>query len=825
MAQDGTANAAPAAQAPVQDGASAGAEIVVTAQFRKQNLQNTPLAITAVNSAMLEARSQENLSDIANQAPSVSLRPQSASFGPSISATIRGMGQIDFNPLVEPGVGMYIDDVYYPRLTGANFELVDVERVEVLRGPQGTLTGRNSEGGAIKYVSKKPDGTFGGFVEGTYGSRDRVNLRGAIQFPIIGDLSARVSGAYGRQDGYVQGYDYGCLHPSSGIPSQTGSSDCKTADFGNKDYYAGRVAMRYNPSSAVDIMLVGDYTHDSANNAGEVLLYANNSNPNVEAAPGIPYDSRFICGRFCNYSTTSSPGGSFVAGLIPGLQGFPIQPSTHNNRAFYEGWGVSLHTRFELSDWANLTTITAYRGFDSTFSNDTDLSPANIDAPMVDLRSRFFSHEMRVNAKFSDLLEATVGGYFSNEDTNQTTRTDIRYVAANGSPIYPLQFIGGGPVNVQSVAAFGTLFVRPAYGLTITLGGRYTDESKKTTYKRLNYDGVTPNAFVDPIGAAYGIGYVGPNYLNVGNSGTSTIVRALNGLTGGYSGARFDYRASVDYRFSPALLVYATTSTGFKGGGIAPRPFNAAQVQPFGPEKLTAYEIGVKSDLFDRRLRLNVSGYINKFKDAQLSLLSCPQFGGPGPCALPQNAGDATIKGVEAEVTASPIYGLDINGSLSYLDWTWDCAKIQVVRALQPGEANICSSDPSIVGALAAPPRGVTKWQWSVGAQYRIDMGNLGSLTPRVDVAYQGKMAGSNTVPAAGSPSALFGGVPSYTLTNARLTYRTPDENWQVSLAVTNLFDEYYFYQTFDLTGAGAGLITGAPARPREWALTVKRKF
>jgi iron complex outermembrane receptor protein len=132
---------------------------------------------------------------------------------------------------------------------------------------------------------------------------------------------------------------------------------------------------------------------------------------------------------------------------------------------------------------------------------------------------------------------------------------------------------------------------------------------------------------------------------------------ALTGRTGLYSGNRFDYRASIDYRFSPEILAYATVSTGFKGGGIAPRPFNAAQAVPFGPEKLTAYEIGVKTDLFDRKVRLNISAYLNKFSGAQLTLLSCPQFGGPGPCAVPQNAGNADVKGLEAELLVKPMEG------------------------------------------------------------------------------------------------------------------------------------------------------------------------
>ncbi len=144
-----------AQDADEEDASAENSEIVVTAQFREQRLQDTPIAITAVDAALIEARSATNLADVTKAAPSVVLRPSSAAFGNSISASIRGLGQGDFNPALEPGVGLYIDDVYYPRLTGANFDLLDVERVEVLRGPQGTLTGRNSEGGAIKLHFEK----------------------------------------------------------------------------------------------------------------------------------------------------------------------------------------------------------------------------------------------------------------------------------------------------------------------------------------------------------------------------------------------------------------------------------------------------------------------------------------------------------------------------------------------------------------------------------------------------------------------------------------------------------------------------------------------
>src|SRR5947209_10242224 len=153
------------------------AEVIVTAQYREEKLQDVPIAISAITSSMIEEQGATKLSDILTSAPSVGFRQQSAAFGESVTAFIRGFGQADFDPAFEPGVGLYIDDVYYPRLTGANFDLMDVERVEVLRGPQGTLEGRNSEGGAIRFVTRKPTGDGDGYVTATYGTRNRLDLR------------------------------------------------------------------------------------------------------------------------------------------------------------------------------------------------------------------------------------------------------------------------------------------------------------------------------------------------------------------------------------------------------------------------------------------------------------------------------------------------------------------------------------------------------------------------------------------------------------------------------------------------------------------------
>jgi iron complex outermembrane recepter protein len=827
-------------------------EIVVTSQFREQKLQDVPIAITAVDAALIESRSATNLADVVKAAPSVVLRPSASAFGNSISASIRGLGQGDFNPALEPGVGLYIDDVYYPRLTGANFDLLDVERVEVLRGPQGTLTGRNSEGGAIKFISRKPTGE-GGYVSATYGSRNRINLKASADFTIAENLFARLSGTFADQGGYVQVIDYGCAFPASGVPTVAGGTNCNLYKQGDVGYKALKAIVRFNPSDALDISISADYNKDSRNSAAEVLLYGNNPNPNVQTTNSIPFDNRFVCGRFCNYTTFAQPGGTFTAGFLPFLQGVPVGTVNGQQKNEYEGYGISGNIDFKVSDKIQLQSISAYRAWDNSFTIDGDLSPARTQIGNNALDHWFWSQEFRINADISDQLQATLGAYYSDEETTYYTLQDIRYVSIgidipaavcplipNGipglpglptatCPVFPLQFIGNDPVRTKSKAVFGTAIFKPADALTITGGFRYTKDSKDYTYFRFNLDGRTINGFVDGIGAAYGPGFSGPDVRDANNNGNVTeIVSSLTGRTASFRGSRWDYRFSADYRISPEVLVYATTGTGYKAGGVGPRPFVAGQARPFDPEEVTSYEVGFKTDLFDRKLRFNVAGYYNKLKDAQLTLLSCPQFnnGVGGPCALPQNAGDATIKGVEFEALFKPVSGLTIDAAASYIKYKYDCVDPQAVGAPLTATvvAGTCSKDPTVINRLAKPSQG---WQWNLGIQYDADLGGS-TLTPRIDINRQNRLVGNLLQPdlttSAGRASSQFGQVPGYTLANARLTWRNADKDLDISLEVTNLFDKYYFPSKFDLSGL-AGSVLGNPGRPREWGLTVKKKF
>jgi iron complex outermembrane recepter protein len=750
-------------------------EVVVTAQFRTQRLQDAPIAITAVNSAMLEARGDVNLVDVSNQAPNVNLRETGGAFGPGMSASIRGVGQADFDPALEPGVGIYIDDVYYPSLTGANFDLLDVDRVEILRGPQGVLGGRNSEGGAVKLYSQKPNETDGGSMQAAWGSRDLIEFRGVGNMALIKDtLFLRVSAVDKKQNGYVTRYDYGCLYPNSGIPNSSQQADCVSGKQGGKDYSAGRAALRWLANDKLEVNYSIDATIDDSEVAATVLQAVN---PNASGAVasntyGVPYTSAFVPPNpWSSYAsfTDVRPDGTVVN----------YAPTTHT-----KVWGNNLTADYRVTDLVSIKSITAYREFDSRWVEDNDISPLSGSLGAEHIWNHSFSQELRLNGTIS-LLDYTVGGYYFKQVSTYATHQMLNYVgqfpsfipglcSGTTAPTCIFEFYSKGDVvSASSYAGFlnGSLHLTDA--LTLNLGLRETKESKDYTYSRLNVDGQT-----------------------------SLGLTTLNGFTGPYSGSKFDWRANLQYRWSDQLMTYVSASTGFKGGGINPRPFIPTQVVSFKPESLNAYEIGAKSDFLDRKVRVNVSAFYNKFKDIQLALLSCPQFSGGSttqPCAAIVNAGNADIKGAEFETEVHPVAGLSADASVSYL--TFKYTKLDANTGIPPGSE--------------AP--GTIHWKWSTGIQYEYTLSGGSSVTPRFDFSFTG---GFNT----NSRTAPTNRVSGYHLGNARITWRSPEDTWEAALVGANVFNEVYYISNFDLT-ASSGAEYGLLAPPREFSIQVKRKL
>lgn len=743
---------------------SALQEITVTAQFREQSLQQTPIAITATNSEMMEARSQTSLNEVAAQAPNVTLEPNSAAYGPSMTASIRGVGQYDFNPAVEPGVGLYVDDVYYATLTGSILDLLDLERVEILRGPQGTLAGKNSIGGAIKLYSQKPEGLGTGSFQAAYGTRDRLDLRGSTDIAITDELSMRLSGVSKQQEGYVDRIDYGCAFPESGIPplyAVPASGDCTIAKEGEVDYTAARGMLRWFDGGPLDIMLTADYTNDNRTQAPGVLIvadYQGTADINPYDVP-IALDDRFVPpeGSYYNYAS--------YANLEDGTR----QAWVGNGRSRYEGWGTSAHIDWDMADQLQLQSITAYREYESGFSNDNDYSPMAHSFGEGDLNFWSYSQELRLNGSVGNEngVDWTLGAFYMNQESVYPSLQDLRYA---GLPA----FYQNDPIDAETSAVFAHANWFATDNLSFVLGLRWTDESKTYTFYRSTPDG-----------------------------GSHPVLGPLNGEVGDYEGDQIDYRASIQYQFNDLMMGYVQIATGFKGGGINPRPFFATQVQPFEPEELTSYEVGMKTELLDRRLRLNGAIFFSDYTDKQLTASSCPAFTptpSGAPCALPINAGDADMKGFELEGTYQAYEGLMLDVSLSYLDFEY--------QSVNPLAADIELSD-------VAPY--TPEWKWSMGLQYEFALPGGSTLTPRVDFSYQSDMYSDPS----NSP---YSYIDDYTLGNARLTWRSPSEEWQASLEITNFTDEYYYMTIFDQYDNN-GVASGQPGRPMEWAMSIKRNF
>jgi iron complex outermembrane receptor protein len=229
-------------------------QIVVTATFRETRVQDTPIAITAISGDTLEQRSQLRIPEIAAQAPNVTMTQAGAFGGNSLTAFIRGVGQVDYIPAVEPGVGIHVDEVYYASITGSVLDLLDLDRVEILRGPQGVLGGKNAVGGAIKLHSKKPSGDMDGFVEAGFGEYNAVRIRGASNFTLIEDrLWGRISGTSMTREGYVKNLDYGCTHPGSGFPDSKQTDNCVIGTEGGIDYVGARLALRAVPNDDLEL--------------------------------------------------------------------------------------------------------------------------------------------------------------------------------------------------------------------------------------------------------------------------------------------------------------------------------------------------------------------------------------------------------------------------------------------------------------------------------------------------------------------------------------------------------------------------------------------
>ncbi|HEU4618223.1 MAG TPA: TonB-dependent receptor, partial [Gammaproteobacteria bacterium] len=767
-------------------------EVIVTAEFRATNVQDTPLAITAVNSQMLEARSQTNLAQITAQAPNVSLRPAGSAFGSALVAYIRGIGQTDFNPSVEPGVAIYVDDVYYSTITGNLLDLLDLDRVEVLRGPQGTLAGRNAIGGAIKLFTRKPDGTDDADVAVTKGAYNRTEIKGAAGFTIVPDkLFARVAGIARSMDGYVTRLDYACANHTpppgtpGGLPTYAQTFGCDLGTEGGQSYAAGRLSLRWEATDKFSLdfatsivndnsesqpgVLVQAFDHSGSNFpwrtpngpvpfppfASDVpnnptfsptasttvpIFYDNNRN-GVFDAGDVPYDNRFATdGKLYNYATYIDDGTSLSSPLfqggVPGENSDVFKPYVIDPVNTLSSWDASVNLNWQITDKISLLSVSAYRTYDNLFAEDTDGSPLAVQQLLQRLKHTQKTQELRASIAL-DRVDLTFGAFYLDQETNEDARVDLPYVGFDF-------FHGPDQVPAKNKAVYGQAALHLTDRTDLSLGVRYSKDEKSYTFHRHNPD------FTDVQPCTTFWFWEAENPANCG-------VFGLNGLSVKYSSNNTDWRVALSHNVSDATMFYVQASTGYRAGGNNARPFFPSQNHAFKPETLDSYEFGVKTTL-SGAARLNAAVFSNTYNDIQLPTTLC--YWAPpaeqNPCASQDNIGDADVWGVEFEAEWNPTARLSIDGTYSHLNFDY---------------TNVSSLSP-VTKDMITPYTPENKA--SVGLQYEFGLAGGGSVTPRVDVAYTDQVFAN----AVNAPTNL---IDAYTLVNARLTWRSASNAWQVA--------------------------------------------
>lgn len=767
-------------------------EVVVTARYREESLQDTPLAITALNAEDLEVRGFTSSYQVGYTVPNASFRPAQAAFGNTMTAFIRGVGQNDFDFAFEPGVGIYIDDVYHPFTLGSQTDLLDIQRVEVLRGPQGTLFGRGSIGGTIRYVTKKPEGDNTGSIEVTTGDYDRIDILGSYDFAVTDNLFARVAGVSRSRDGYQDVIDFACAFPDQAGDlnprSANRAKDCKIGTQGGEDVSGGRLQLRYVPSEDLEFSFSAEYMDDSSEAKADTItaIFAGAA-PTYDLSafglgvPGVAYDERFIPDDiYTSYATYDDP-----------RNGLAVTPESGMEKEAF-----SARMDWDINENLGSTVILSYTDIVGTLATDADQSPLNLQLVDGVQTIDYWTAEVRLFGRAFERVDWTVGGFYYDGEATNDQMVSIPFLSFVLDGNLPTEGADDPFVNAHNVhdVSSESIFVHTVTDITdrlsFTAGARYTDDEKNVAFdnKRVQNPSVT----------------VADDHL--------------------------DWMVSLGYTFSEAATVYGSVATGYRPGSYNPRPFQATQVVAVEQEESTAYEVGLKTELLDSRLRLNLAYFYTDWDTRILPVggtecalidLGPPPVYVTDPAGTPDDLGNvcldsqkvsrtfyengpATIQGWEAEAMWHITDSLTVDAIYGYTDW----------------DSDDINDDPDVLGDL--PPY-VPEEVWSIGLNHMYEFGNGSSLRSRVDLYAQSEICTTNTLTTSAIPDA--GCSEAYELVNARVQWTSPDIAWEVAVGATNVTDEEYFLNKFDLTAFGQPTVEGQPGPPREWYLTLKRNF
>jgi len=777
-------------------------EVVVTAQKREENVQDVPIAITALSAKALESKGINNVTELSDFAPNVQMDNTSPFSGSSqvLSAFIRGIGQNDFAFNLEPGVGLYVDGVYYARTLGAAVDLLDLERVEILKGPQGTLFGRNTIGGAISVITRDPSRTLDYKAELTAGRFSRFDVRASLDVPLIDNvLLSQISLSSSDRDGHQDLIAFpgaSRTQLDQGV-FVTARNQNGSATRGGANTQNVRAKLLWNASSSVRVRFSADYTHTDEDSSPQTLL-----DTQVDPASGTIASLYNTCISLpvstltmLNLAAACGPRG--VAGT--GIAGVNVDNNPDNDRLMFgdqfitcdidksfaagsnfsllDAYGASATVDWEINDAITLKSISAYRDTEADFGTDIGGAPFVVaDVSFIQNQDQFTQELQFTGSLVDDRLKWLLGLYYFQEDG---TLTDfVPFLAGL------VQVLGPNFFDNKAAGAFTQLDFALTEKIGLTAGVRYTDEDKEFEGRQRDLNmlpvktGFPINLFPDPndLTRLYPLGVNKRNF-------TDTSIRL-----------------GAQYRFTDDVLTYVSYSEGFKSGGFTTRLLvpevaivNGMPVPgpapDFDPETAETYEVGIKSQLFDSRLQLNLAVFDTSYDDIQVTVQRgiSPTF---------ENAGDGKITGAELELQSVLGDNLQVSGSIGYIDARYD--------RLEPGSL-IELSDMFV---------NTPEWATNLSADYAMRL-TAGNLLFHGDWSHKTKIAND----AVNNPLFVQSAINLY---NASVGFAPTTGNWEVLLGGRNLSDERYIVSGFQ--NDGIGVSTAVFSRPREWYLTVRIK-
>lgn len=751
-----------------QDNGGIG-DIVVTAQKRAENVQDVPLAISAVSSEYLESRDISSIDRLGSIAPNVKI--ERAPSNKTISQ-IAIRGSVTINPAVtwEPAVGLYLDGVYIAKAQGSIFDVADLERVEVLRGPQGTLYGRNALAGAVNLVTKKPTGEAGGSAEISYGNYDYWKGKAVLNLPAMGALSMKVSGQIQKRDGFVK------VGPNP-FPQAFLARSSSVNDLGNLDGKSGMIQLRLKPEGNFTADYQFDYSRYNQRTDFSQL---------VSVLPNSLFTDPAILAAIAPLGLYANPNRQSTASVDAN----PLYEKTRT-------YGHSLTLALDMGA-STLKSISSYRNLRWQDAADLDGSPLDIANTQRDTSFHAYSQELQLTGDAMDNRLNYVVGAFAYKEKAETLGPQrffgfLNQVGAPGAA--DLQSDYGS--HTKAWALYAQLDYRLTEALKMTLGARYTNEVKDIRRKF---------AVGTPRFTLFDVPYGGVPDAKFNN---------------------FSPTATLSYEASDTVNVYARWARGYKSGGfngetdvagLIGQPFNCTSApgnaselcNPYRPEKVDSYELGLKTKLADGKLIFNVAGFWDEHKDIQLSVFTAQ--GAAASVVL--NAAAARIRGLEFEAVARPIPSLTINGSFAVLDADY--------KSFIDGGVDVSNNR-----AFPHTPKATA----ALGVDWRVMQGDWGKLNLTGDYNH---VSGYYTFPFALRGNRAVENVASNTRSPGRdivnVAARISDFNvggarTELSFWVRNLTKEDRPTNFIDFGAGFGGLTLGYFPDPRTYGATFGVKF